>query len=73
MEDNYSGEYPQNDPNSDNIWDGPYEIDGDNIDYYPVVPEFSSLIILPLFIIATALATITYRKKSTRAHELSRR
>lgn len=64
-EDLFSGEYPQSEPDSDSIWDGSYEIDGGNIDYYPVVPEFSSLIILPLFMIATVLAVITYRKKST--------
>ena len=63
VEDDYSGEYPQSEPDSDNIWDGPYEIDGDNIDYYPVVPEFTSLITLPLFMVATALAVIIYRRK----------
>ena len=32
---------------------------------YPVIPEFPSLIILPLFMIATLLAVIVYRRKHT--------
>ena len=43
------------------MWDAPYEIDADNIDHYPIVPEFPSFLILPLFMIATLLAVIVYR------------
>jgi len=57
--------YPQSEPDSDCIWDGPYEIDGDNIDYYPIVPEFPSQIIIPLLIV-TLLAVTVHRRKHTR-------
>jgi parallel beta-helix repeat protein len=63
VEDSQSGEYPQSEPSGDGIWDGPYEINEDNIDYYPIVPEFPSLLILPLFLIATLLAVILYKRK----------
>jgi parallel beta-helix repeat protein len=53
----------QNETGSDEIWDHPYIIDGGNRDNYPTVPEFSSLIILPLFVIATLLAVIVNRRK----------
>ena len=66
VEDLYSGEYPQSEPDSDGIWDGPYEIDGDNIDYYPIVPEFPSQIIIPLFMTVALLAVIVHRRKHTR-------
>jgi parallel beta-helix repeat protein len=59
----YSGPY-QNETGSDGIWDHPYVIDGSNRDNYPIVPEFSSLIILPLFMIATLLTVIVYKKKA---------
>jgi hypothetical protein len=32
---------------------------------YEVIPEFQSLLILPLFMIATLLAVIAYRRKHT--------
>jgi hypothetical protein len=38
--------------------------DGTSVDYtYMVVPEFSTLIVIPLLMIATLLAVIVYRKK----------
>ena len=43
---------------SSGIWNIPYEIDENNQDNYPlvhIIPEFPSLIILPLFIITTLL------------------
>jgi parallel beta-helix repeat protein len=55
---------------SDGIADKPYVIDANNTDYYPltvpiaVVPEFPSFLILPLFLIATLLAVIIYKKKA---------
>jgi hypothetical protein len=39
--------------------------DETNAYQYHVIPEFPSLIILPLFMIATLLAIIVYRKKHT--------
>jgi parallel beta-helix repeat protein len=59
--DDYGGVYPQGELGSDGFWDGPYEIDQDNIDYYPVVPEFPA-IILPL-LIATSLTLVIHRRK----------
>ena len=48
------------------IWNIPYEIDENNQDNYPlvhIIPEFPSVFILPLFMIATLLAVIVIRKK----------
>ena len=45
------------------IWDIPYVIDEDNQDNYPIIPEFPSFLILPLFMITTLLAVISYRRK----------
>jgi parallel beta-helix repeat protein len=60
--DQHSGPY-QNETGSDEIWDHPYTIDGNNQDNYPLIPEFPSILILPLFMIATLLATIALRKR----------
>ncbi len=59
--DAYSGPY-QNESGSDGFWDHPYEIDEDNTDYYPIVPEFPGFVIVPLFMIITLL-TIAARRK----------
>jgi len=71
--DNFTERYPgvgnefsgpnQDIPGPDRFWDEPYEIDGDNIDHYPIVPEFPSFFILPLFMITTLLAIIVIRRK----------
>jgi len=53
----------QNITGSDGIWDHPYVIDDNNKDNYPIVPEFPSFLVLPLFMIATLLAVIVYKKK----------
>jgi parallel beta-helix repeat protein len=66
-----SGPY-QNIPGSDGIWDAPYVIDGSNRDNYPIVPEFSSLLILPLFMIISLLFLIIlhkYRRKALKAED----
>jgi len=42
------------------IWDTPYIIDENNQDNYPLIPEFPSLLILPLFMLATLLAALVY-------------
>jgi len=67
---NYWSDYEQRYPNAtemddSDIWDTPYVIDSNNIDNYPIVPEFPSFLILPLFMIATLLAVIAYRKKKS--------
>jgi len=45
------------------IWDTPYVIDENNRDNYPIIPEFPSAAIFPLFMIATLLTTMFYRRK----------
>jgi parallel beta-helix repeat protein len=58
----YRGYY-QNETGSDSIWDHPYVINEDNRDNYPIIPELSSLLVLPLFMAATILAVTVRRKK----------
>jgi len=48
---------------SDGIWDNPYLIDNNNIDNYPIVPEFSSTLIISTFMIATLVAVVIQRRK----------
>jgi len=65
---NYWSDYEDKYPDAEEIegiWDTPYVIDENNRDNYPIVPEFPSFLILPLFIIATLLAVIVYRRKRT--------
>lgn len=64
-EDFYHGPY-QNETGSDEIWDHPYIINADNKDNYPVVPEFSPLLVAPLFLASTALAAIIRIKRVRR-------
>lgn len=70
---NYWSDYQTKYPNaiendSSGIWNMPYIIDTNNIDHYPLmtqntIPEFSSFLILSLFLIATLLAVIIHKKK----------
>jgi parallel beta-helix repeat protein len=65
---NYWSDYNGYDSNNDGIGDTSYFIDENNTDHYPlmvpyVIPEFPSFLILPLFMIATLLAVIVYRRK----------
>jgi len=65
--DNKNGPY-QNLTGSDTIWDGPYVIDSNNKDNYPLVgqptiPEFPSFLILPWFMAITIIAVIVYKRK----------
>jgi len=67
---NYWSDYEERYPNAteiddSGIWNTPYVIDENNQDNYPIVPEFPSFLILPLFMIATLLAGIIYRRKHT--------
>ena len=70
--DQFSGPY-QNETGSDGIWDNPYVIDENNIDNYPIVPEFPSLIILPLFMFVSLLTALVCsgRKRRARFHNKS--
>ncbi len=56
----------QNETGSDGIWDTPYTLNPNNIDNYPIVPEFPSLIILPLFMMTTLLAILARKRKQRR-------
>jgi len=65
---NYWSDYEERYPNATEIgdsglWDTPYVINEDNIDTYPIIPEFPTLIALPLFVIATVLITIIYKRR----------
>lgn len=62
--DNYSGPN-QNQPGADGFWDTAYSINGNNIDHYPEVPEFSTVMIFAFLIFAT-IAVITLRRKESR-------
>lgn len=63
VNDTKSGPYQNVTGSGDGIWDAPYVIDSNNKDNYPIVPEFPSFLILPLFMIATMLAAIVYKRK----------
>jgi len=68
---NYWSDYEERYPDAEEIdesgiWNTPYAIDENNTDNYPIVPEFSTLIILPLFMIVTLLVTILFRKSKLR-------
>jgi parallel beta-helix repeat protein len=65
-EGNYWSNYDGADANHDGIGDTPYGIDANNTDHYPlmnVIPEFPSLLMLPLFMMATSLAVILYKRR----------
>ena len=72
-EGNYWNDYKWRYPNAtevdgSGIWDTPYIIDESNQDNYPIVPELPSFLILSLFMIATLLAVIIYRRKHSMYH-----
>jgi parallel beta-helix repeat protein len=65
---NYWSDYNGTDNDYDDIGDTVYVIDANNIDHYPlmaqyVIPEFSSFLILPMFLTLTLLAVIVYKMK----------
>jgi parallel beta-helix repeat protein len=63
---NYWSDYNGVDTNHDGLGDTQYIIDANNTDHYPlmnIIPEFPSLLILPLFFIATLLAVIIYKRE----------
>jgi len=70
---NYWSDYLIKYPNaieidSSGIWNISYVIDSNNIDHYPlkdpcIIPEFPSFFILSLFMLATLLVTILFRRK----------
>ena len=65
---NYWSNYNGTDANHDGIGDTAYIIDANNTDHYPlmvpyVIPEFSSFLILTLFMITMLPAIIVYRRR----------
>jgi len=65
---NYWSDYTEKYPNAteidtSGIWDTPYVIDENNQDNYPIIPEFPSFLVLPIFMMSTLLAVIIYRRK----------
>jgi parallel beta-helix repeat protein len=79
---NYWSDYLARYPNATEIddvgiGDMAYVIDANNTDNYPlmtqyVIPEFPSSLILPLFMIATLLAVIVYKKTIVKVERLQR-
>lgn len=68
FEGNFWSDYNGTDSNQDGIGDTPYIIDANNTDHYPLmaqyaIPEFPAFLFLPLFMIATLLAALSFRKK----------
>jgi parallel beta-helix repeat protein len=64
---NYWSDYKERYPNAkeldgSGLWDTPYVIDEANQDSYPLIPEFPSAIIIPLFMVISAIA-IRFAKK----------
>jgi len=58
----------QNQSGSDGIWDHPYVIDSNNVDRYPLVPEFPLPSIVPIFIMTSLmLTTILKGRRKTSA------
>ena len=67
---NYWSDYEERYPNATEIdgtgiWDTPYVIDENNQDNYPVVPEFASFLIPPVFTITTVLTVTICRRKDS--------
>jgi hypothetical protein len=63
----YEARYPHaSETDGSGIWNVSYSILGDNPDNYPlveIIPEFPSMIILPLFMSLTLLVTLAYQRK----------
>ena len=59
----HSGPY-QNETGGDGIWDHPYVIDASNQDNYPIVPEFPSATVLPLFMAISLLGLVLAKKRN---------
>ncbi|MCK4500137.1 right-handed parallel beta-helix repeat-containing protein, partial [Candidatus Babeliales bacterium] len=66
---NYWSDHPCIDDDHDDICDSPYVINENNVDNYPIIPEFPSLILLPLFMLGTLPAAVLFRKKRRESHE----
>ncbi len=70
VEGNYWSEFEERYPNASEvdgsgIWDTPYVIDENNQDNYPLIPEFSPKLLLPLLMVATLLTIIVHRRRQS--------
>ena len=61
-EDLYNGQF-QNETGRDGIFDHPYVIDEDNVDYYPIVPEFPTNTSIFFLLIVFTAVTVIYRRR----------
>lgn len=57
---NYENRYPDAE-NISNVWSIPYKVNDNNIDHYPIIPEYTSLLLLPLLMIVTLLGALNAR------------
>lgn len=65
--DAYSGPN-QDQPGADGFWDVSYPVSADSLDYYPIVPEYASgIIVLPLCLGTLVVAIAFGRKKNSHA------
>jgi parallel beta-helix repeat protein len=72
---NYWSDYTEKYPNAtetdhSGLWNTPYVLDSNNRDNYPIVPEFSSFLIVPASFVATLLAAAiiwNQKRKCSRA------
>jgi len=76
----YLTKYPNaTETNSSGVWNTPYVIGANNTDYYPltvpiaVVPEFPLIQATMLFMMATLLAVVIYKKKVVKTRQSSAR
>jgi len=63
---NYWSDCEERYPNAteiDGIWDTPYEIDADNVDRYPIVPEFPTWTSMLLILIVLTVATVICKRR----------
>jgi parallel beta-helix repeat protein len=70
---NYWSNYTDVDNNGDGIGDIPYIVYENNQDNYPlmtphVIPEFPSFLLIPVFMVATLLTVIGFKRKQSRRH-----
>jgi len=70
VEGNYWGDYEERYPDAlemdeFGIWDTPYFIDENNQDNYPIIPEFSLCLILPLLAVVTLFTVAVYKPALT--------
>lgn len=62
----YGDRYPNaTEVDASGVWNVPYVIDASNQDDYPLVPEFSSTLVIGVLIITAILAAVSYRRSTS--------